>query len=108
MRQHCDDDREVKSTAGPPILARLVGEDLVQTVVVVTRFYGGTQLGRGGLVRAYGAAASAGLEAAEVKVVRCCWSGYAWCGGASRRFQPSEGCCRQLVCVTCVLYCVCV
>lgn len=67
--QHCDDDREVKSTAGPPILARLEGEDLVQTVVVVTRYYGGTQLGRGGLVRAYGAAASAGLEAAGVQEV---------------------------------------
>ena len=69
-KQHCSDDREVKGTAGPPIQARLDGDCLVQTVVVVTRCYGGTKLGRGGLVRSYGAAATAGLAAAGSEEVR--------------------------------------
>ena len=77
VRQHCDDDREVAGTAGQPILARLEGEALQQTVVVVTRYYGGTKLGRGGLVRAYGAAASAGLAEAGVVEVRVAHSGAA-------------------------------
>ena len=57
------DDGEVTGTAGRPILDRLVGDDLEQVVLVVTRFYGGTKLGKGGLLRAYGAAARAALDA---------------------------------------------
>ncbi|MCA9569074.1 MAG: YigZ family protein [Myxococcales bacterium] len=60
------DDGEVSGTAGPPALARLVGAGLDGVVVAVVRYYGGTNLGKGGLVRAYGAAASAVLDAAEV------------------------------------------
>lgn len=60
------DDGEVAGTAGRPILDRLIGDELEAVVLVVTRFYGGTKLGKGGLLRAYGAAARAALDAAEV------------------------------------------
>ena len=53
------DAGEPRGTAGQPILDRLVGADLVQVAVVVTRYFGGTKLGKGGLIRAYGGAASA-------------------------------------------------
>lgn len=61
------DDGEPSGTGGPPILQRLEGGDLVDVVVVVVRYYGGTKLGRGGLVRAYGDAAAAALEAAGTR-----------------------------------------
>lgn len=51
---------------GKPMLDVLIGAGLCDTVVVVTRYFGGTLLGTGGLVRAYTAAAKAGVEASEV------------------------------------------
>jgi len=51
---HCNDDGEPSGTAGRPALAVLQGSGLGDAVVVVTRFFGGTKLGKGGLVRAYG------------------------------------------------------
>jgi uncharacterized YigZ family protein len=48
------DDGEPSGTAGPPVMAVLRGADIGDTVVVVTRYFGGTLLGTGGLVRAYG------------------------------------------------------
>lgn len=66
------DDGEPAGTGGPPILRRIGGADLDAAVVVVVRYFGGTKLGTGGLVRAYGeaAAAAAALEAAEVVSTR--------------------------------------
>lgn len=55
------DDGEPSGTSGPPVLAVLRGTDLGDTVVVVTRYFGGTKLGTGGLVRAYSDAARAVL-----------------------------------------------
>jgi uncharacterized YigZ family protein len=50
---HCSDDGEPTGTAGRPALAVLQGSGLGDTVVVITRYYGGTKLGTGGLVKAY-------------------------------------------------------
>lgn len=60
------DDGEPRGTAGRPILAELEGRDLVRTALVVTRYFGGTKLGTGGLVRAYARAASAVIAAIGV------------------------------------------
>lgn len=60
------DDGEPSGTAGRPILQRIEGRDLTGVVVVVTRYFGGTKLGAGGLLRAYAAAAAAGLDQARV------------------------------------------
>ena len=59
---HCNDDGEPSGTAGRPMLAVLQGSGLGDIVVVVTRYFGGTKLGTGGLVRAYGDAVKAVLE----------------------------------------------
>src|SRR5690606_7135910 len=53
---HCSDDGEPSGTAGRPALAVLQGSGLGNVVVVVTRYFGGTKLGTGGLVKAYGEA----------------------------------------------------
>ena len=61
------DDSEPHGTAGPPVLDALLGAGLSDTLVVVTRYFGGILLGTGGLVRAYGDCAAAGIGAAEIK-----------------------------------------
>lgn len=65
-----NDDGEPSGTAGRPILQRIDGRELDHVFVVVTRIFGGTKLGAGGLVRAYSAAAGAVLDVASpVEVV---------------------------------------
>jgi len=59
---HCNDDGEPSGTAGRPALAVLQGSGIGDAAVVVTRYFGGTKLGKGGLVRAYGDAVRAALE----------------------------------------------
>jgi len=61
---HANDDGEPAGTAGRPALAVLQGSGLGDAGVVVTRYFGGTKLGTGGLVRAYSDAVRAVLEAA--------------------------------------------
>jgi len=65
---HCNDDGEPSGTAGRPILAVMEGSGIGDIVVVVTRYFGGTKLGTGGLVKAYGNAAKAVL--AEIPLAK--------------------------------------
>jgi uncharacterized YigZ family protein len=61
--EHCSDDGEPSGTAGRPALAVLKGSGLGDVAVVVTRYFGGTKLGTGGLVRAYSKAVRQVVEA---------------------------------------------
>lgn len=66
------DDGEPGGTAGMPVLDTIRKEGLVDVIVVVTRYFGGTLLGTGGLVRAYTASAKSGLtEAGIVTMILC-------------------------------------
>ena len=60
--QRCSDDGEPQGTAGRPMLDVLLGEETHNLAVVVTRYFGGTLLGTGGLVRAYSKAVQEGLK----------------------------------------------
>ncbi len=64
------DAGEPSGTAGKPILARIEGLGLRGVVVVVTRYFGGTKLGKGGLIRAYGGTAAKTLADAALLEVR--------------------------------------
>lgn len=66
----CSDDGEPGGTAGKPILEVLLGAELTDVVAVVTRYFGGTLLGTGGLVRAYTQAMQAGLKNTEIATMR--------------------------------------
>jgi uncharacterized YigZ family protein len=65
-----DNGGEPRGTAGPPILDALKNAGVTNTLIVVTRYYGGTKLGIGGLVRAYAEAAKKAVEASGVKELR--------------------------------------
>ncbi|MEK4629871.1 YigZ family protein [Solibacillus sp. FSL R7-0682] len=64
--QKANDDGEPSGTAGVPMLEVLKKQGLKDTVVVVTRYFGGIKLGGGGLIRAYGKATTEGIAAAQV------------------------------------------
>ncbi len=64
--QKANDDGEPSGTAGVPMLEVLKKQGLKDTVVVVTRYFGGIKLGGGGLIRAYGKATTEGLTAAQI------------------------------------------
>lgn len=65
------DDGEPNGTAGKPILYTFTKFDLSDIIVVVTRYFGGTKLGVGGLVRAYSDASEAVLELCQKKIIHC-------------------------------------
>lgn len=77
--EKCSDAGEPSGTAGRPILDQIRGKDLVGIITIVTRWFGGTKLGKGGLVRAYGGCAADALSLVKVVekrpmaeiVVRC-------------------------------------
>lgn len=62
----CSDDGEPSGTAGRPMLDVILGEDIYNVAVVVTRYFGGVLLGTGGLVRAYSKAVQEGLAASRI------------------------------------------
>lgn len=71
-RLRYSDDGEPAKTAGLPVLEAIQHAELTDCIIVVTRYFGGTLLGTGGLVRAYTDTASAALQAAQVVTVRSC------------------------------------
>ncbi|WP_135821649.1 IMPACT family protein [Halostella litorea] len=66
FREYSNDDGEPSGSAGKPALNVLQGRELENVAVVVTRYYGGTNLGVGGLVSAYGRAVKDAVDAAGV------------------------------------------
>ena len=68
--QRYSDDGEPSGTAGIPVLEVIKKENLKNVVIVVTRYFGGTKLGTGGLVRAYTKGAKIALEAGKIVVKR--------------------------------------
>ena len=64
--QKANDDGEPSGTAGVPMLEVLKKRALINTVVVVTRYFGGTKLGAGGLIRAYGQSVSDAIDAVGI------------------------------------------
>ena len=64
--ERMSDDGEPAGTAGKPILEVIRGRQITDVLVIVTRYFGGTLLGTGGLVRAYTASAAEGLQHSEI------------------------------------------
>lgn len=92
--QRANDDGEPSGTAGIPMLEVLKKRRLKNTVVVVTRYFGGIKLGAGGLVRAYSRAASSGIDAAGVverKLMRIMHTfiDYSWLGKIENELRNS-------------------
>lgn len=71
-KKKSSDDGEPSGTAGQPILRVIEGSGVTNVLVIVTRYFGGTLLGTGGLVRAYTQAARAALDSAETARMCLC------------------------------------
>ncbi|MCQ2978437.1 MAG: YigZ family protein, partial [Clostridia bacterium] len=68
--EKCSDDGEPQGTSGKPILDLLKHKDMLNTLVVVTRYFGGTLLGTGGLVKAYTDCAKELIENANIVTLK--------------------------------------
>lgn len=86
------DDGEPQGTAGIPMLDVLRKEGLTDCVVVVTRYFGGTLLGAGGLVRAYSHGAKIAVDAAGVVEMRLCLQGEVTCDYGQYGWVPALLC----------------
>lgn len=64
------DDGEPSGTAGKPILSAIQGKGVGDICVVVVRYFGGTKLGAGGLIRAYCGSVSKALDSAETRIIK--------------------------------------
>ena len=64
--EYSSDDGEPTGTSGKPTLMVLQGADMINTAIVTVRYFGGTKLGTGGLVRAYSDATNLVLESADI------------------------------------------
>jgi uncharacterized YigZ family protein len=65
--EHSSDDGEPKGTSGKPSLMVLQGQELINSAVIIVRYFGGTKLGTGGLVRAYSDAVNLVIHEAEFR-----------------------------------------
>jgi len=93
--QKANDDGEPSGTAGFPILEVLKKQGLKDTVVVVTRYFGGIKLGGGGLIRAYGKATTEGISEAQVVERKLHYImkvsiDYTWLGKVENEIRSSE------------------
>ncbi|WAA12040.1 YigZ family protein [Fervidibacillus halotolerans] len=93
--QKANDDGEPSGTAGVPMLEVLKKRNVKDTVVVVTRYFGGIKLGAGGLIRAYSRATSEGLDAigiVERKLMRIMHAtiDYHWLGKVENALRSSS------------------
>lgn len=68
VKEKQSDDGEPSGTAGAPMLNILIKNELYNVLVIVTRYFGGTLLGTGGLVRAYSEATLEGLKKSEIAI----------------------------------------
>ncbi|MBQ3226913.1 MAG: YigZ family protein [Clostridia bacterium] len=89
------DDGEPSGTAGMPVMEVLKKEGLTDLVVVVTRYFGGTLLGAGGLIRTYGKSAKEGVVAAGITERVYCHevlvrAGYDWLGKIRHMIENGE------------------
>ena len=64
--EHSSDDGEPKGTSGKPSLMVLQGQDIINGAVIIVRYFGGTKLGTGGLVRAYSESVTLAIEDLEL------------------------------------------
>lgn len=92
--QKANDDGEPSGTAGVPILEVLKKKHLKDTVVVITRYFGGIKLGAGGLIRAYGKSTSEGINATGIvlrKLMRVMHTkiDYTWLGKLENELRSS-------------------
>lgn len=92
--QKANDDGEPSGTAGVPILEVLKKRHLKDTVVVITRYFGGIKLGAGGLIRAYGKATSEGINSTGVverKLMKVLHTkvDYSWLGKLENELRSS-------------------
>lgn len=92
--QKANDDGEPSGTAGVPMLEVLKKRDLRDTVVVVTRYFGGIKLGAGGLIRAYGKSTTEGLNAVGVverklMTIMHVEADYSWLGKLENELRSS-------------------
>ncbi len=111
--QRSNDDGEPSGTAGRPVLDAIRQAGLQNSMVVVVRYFGGTLLGTGGLVRAYGQAAALGIAAAgivkKVPALRLAFScpyplwGKLESGLAAHACQPEQLQFREVVELNCLL-----
>ena len=66
IRYRANDDGEPSNSAGKPIYGQIISKNLTDVLIIVVRYYGGINLGVGGLIQAYRSAAKLSLESAKL------------------------------------------
>ena len=73
LLEFSQDDGEPSGTAGLPILNQLKSFEVINTAIIVVRYYGGTNLGKSGLIQAYGRSAEHCLQKADLEPIHLIW-----------------------------------